>query len=207
MKLLQLLTQLLFPYQLINFIRRIMVKLHTLWISNQFKSIGDNCIIDFPIKVLGGDSIEIGNACGIGSGAVITAWSFHNGKRYTPSIKIGHNASIGEDCHITSINKIEIGNNVLMGKKVTITDNSHGQVTAEELDQPPIQRVVFSKGPVTIEDNVWIGDKATILANVRIGANSIVGANSVVTKSVPGNCVVGGNPARITKILRSPEEN
>jgi acetyltransferase-like isoleucine patch superfamily enzyme len=53
-----------------------------------------------------------------------------------------------------------------------------------------------------IEDNVWIGDKATILANVRIGRCSIVGANAVVTKDVPPYCIVGGNPARIIRKIK-----
>ena len=54
---------------------------------------------------------------------------------------------------------------------------------------------------VTIEDNVWIGSCSTILKGVTIGNNSVVGCNSVVTKDVPDNCVVAGNPAKIIKYL------
>ena len=58
-----------------------------------------------------------------------------------------------------------------------------------------------SKGEVEIGNNVWIGDKATILAGVVIGDNVIVAANSVVTKSVPSNTIVAGSPAKIIKQL------
>ena len=108
--------------------------------------------------------------------------------------------NIGDDCHITSSNKIVIGDNVLFGKKVTVTDNSHGRCdNLDELSFHPIIRDVFSKGAVIIKDRVWIGDKATILPGVTIGEGAIVGANSVVTKDVPDNCIVAGIPAKIIK--------
>ncbi len=54
-------------------------------------------------------------------------------------------------------------------------------------------------GPIEIGDNVFIGKGATVLANVKVGSNCIVGSNALVTKDVPDNSVVGGNPARIIK--------
>lgn len=67
------------------------------------------------------------------------------------------------------------------------------------MEIPPTQRPVYSKGPVIIGNNVWIGDKATILPNVSIGNGAIIAANSVVTKDVPEYCIVAGNPAKIIK--------
>lgn len=67
---------------------------------------------------------------------------------------------------------------------------------------PPLFRPLFSKGPVIIGKNVWIGDKATILPGVTIGDGSIIGANSVVTKDVPAYSVVAGNPAKIIKTIK-----
>ena len=99
------------------------------------------------------------------------------------------------------INKIIIGDNVLTGTKVTITDNSHGIFSEHDLFFPPELRTLQSDGPVIIEDNVWIGDKVTILPNVIIGRNSIIGANSVVTKNVPPNSVAVGIPAKVIKSL------
>jgi acetyltransferase-like isoleucine patch superfamily enzyme len=86
-----------------------------------------------------------------------------------------------------------------MGKKITITDNAHGKSEPEYLSIPPTKRKLHSKGPVIIEDGVWIGDKVTILSGIRIGENSIIGANSLVTKDIDANCVFGGIPAKLIK--------
>ncbi|MBR4745404.1 MAG: hypothetical protein IK070_01685, partial [Clostridia bacterium] len=66
-------------------------------------------------------------------------------------------------------NAIIIGDALLTGRWVTITDNSHGDTSIECLKLKPIARSIVSKGPVKIGNNVWIGDKATILPNVTIG--------------------------------------
>lgn len=113
---------------------------------------------------------------------MLTAWDRYGSETFRPQIIIGNNVSIGDDSHITAINRIEIGNNVLTGKKITITDNSHGKSTFEMLSFPPAIRQLYSEGPVIIEEGVWIGDKVTILANVHIGENAIIGANAVVQK-------------------------
>lgn len=114
-----------------------------------------------------------------------------------PSVIIGDNVSLGEYCHITAIECVKIGNNLLTGRFVTITDNSHGLTDLESLKLPPLKRPIVSKGAVTIKDNVWIGDKVTILPDVTIGEGSVIAANSVVTKDVPPYSVVGGIPAKI----------
>jgi len=176
-------------------------KLHTLWISSEFKSIGNFTVINAPIDLRGGNHISIGSGVVIGKRAVITAWEKYKTHGFIPEILIGNNTNIGDDCHITAINKIIIGNNVLMGKKITITDNGHGDTTYEAFQVAPIDRPLYSKGTVIIEDNVWIGDKATILPNVKIGKNAIVGANALVAKDVPANCIVGGVPAIIIKLI------
>ncbi|MBQ4055965.1 MAG: hypothetical protein IJD32_02545 [Bacteroidaceae bacterium] len=67
---------------------------------------------------------------------------------------------------------------------------------------PPRLRNVTSKGTIVIKDNVWIGDKATILPNVTIGEGAVIAANSVITKDVPPYSVAAGNPAIIIKINR-----
>lgn len=193
------LVSIVYSYQVFNTIKKIKLRLYTYWLSSEFKKVGENSLLHYPINLLGGKHITIGDKTGIGARGIITAWDKRNGEFFTPEIKIGNNVWIGEDCHITSMNKIEIGNYVLIGKKVTITDNSHGKTDIESMLLVPKERSLFSKGPVVIEDNVWIGDKATILPGVRIGKNSIIGANSVVTKGVDENCVVAGNPAIVIK--------
>jgi len=55
--------------------------------------------------------------------------------------------------------------------------------------------------PIVIEDNVWLGGAAVLLPGVRIGRNAVVGAGAVVTRSVPANTIVAGNPARVIREL------
>lgn len=152
--------------------------------------------------------IQIGPGTGFGDLLYLTAWdSFHcidDGKEcvqsFTPSLIIGRDCHFGAFNHITCINRMQIGDRLLTGKWVTITDNGHGDTEKETLKKDPIRRPLFSKGPVVIGNNVWIGDKATILPNVTIGDGAVIAANSVVTKNVPAYSVVGGNPAKIIKL-------
>jgi acetyltransferase-like isoleucine patch superfamily enzyme len=189
-----------YTYKFRSSLNYIYTVIYSGWLTGSFKYVGKKTIFR-RIVLVGGKHISIGNNCTFGSRTVISAWENHNEINFKPEILIGDNVSFGSDCHITSINKIHIGNNVLSGKFVTITDNSHGKSEIEEIILPPYKRLLHSTGPVLIEDGVWIGDKVTILPNVTIGRNSIIGSNSVVTKSVPDNCVVAGVPAKIIKKL------
>lgn len=177
--------------------------LYTLWISNFLGAIGSGSSISYPCKLWGGGSkhITIGEGTTIQGSCILGAWVKYAGEQFTPLIIIGNGCNIGEHTHITSINKIKIGNGLLTGRYVYIGDNSHGGFSWEESNIPPISRKLQSKGEVVIGNNVWIGDKVTILAGVTIGDNVIVAANSVVTKSVPSNTIVAGCPAKIVKQL------
>ncbi len=146
--------------------------------------------------------ISIGNSVYLGQSLQLTAWDKFGEQLFTPQIIIGNNSAIGDNSHITAINSIIIGDNVLTGKRVLITDNAHGASDPNLLEIAPNKRPLYSKGPVVIEDNVWIGEKSTILPGVKIGYGAIIGANSVVTKDIPPYALVGGNPAKIIKILK-----
>ena len=168
-------------------------------LSRKFKKVGKSLYIKRSINQLVGPKyISLGNNVTIGRLVTLTAWNL---SKELPEIIIGDNTTIGDFCHITAVNGIYIGSNVLFGKWATITDNSHGDTNVEflECDIPPLQRKMYSKGKVYIEDNVWIGDKVTICAGVRIGEGSIVGANSVVTHDVPPYSIVAGVPAKLKK--------
>jgi len=171
------------------------------WISGEFKYFGQNALIKSNVYLLGAKYISIGENCSVGKRTALTAWDKYGNDVFDPQLILKKNVSIGDDSHITAINRIEIGNNVLTGKKITITDNSHGRITLDILGIPPIQRSLYSEGPVIIDDGVWIGDKVTILANVHIGKNAIIGANAVVTKDIPANCVAAGIPAKVIKMI------
>ena len=170
------------------------------WISRDFRTFGKLSRIKPTFNaLLGAKYISIGNNCQIGSHGQLTAWDKFGDQSFTPEIIIGDGSSIGDDFHITAINLIKIGEGVLMGKKVLITDNAHGTMTPNELETAPNLRNLYSKGPVIIEDNVWIGEKASIMPGVHVGKGSIIAANAVVTHDVPPYCIVGGVPAKIIK--------
>ena len=109
--------------------------------------------------------------------------------------------------------RIEIGSHCLISWNVGIADSDfHPLEPAQRIidahalapffkDRPP--RPKLRTAPVIIADNVWIGMNAVILKGVTIGENSVVAAGAVVTKSVPANVVVAGNPAIVTKQLDS----
>jgi acetyltransferase-like isoleucine patch superfamily enzyme len=188
-----------YPYSMANSLKYYKSRIYTHRLSSKFKSFGKHSNLNYPIDLHGSKYISIGEKTGIGKRGFVTAWDTYMHNSYNPEIIIGDNTWIGDDCHITAINKIEIGNNVLMGKKITISDNAHGKAEFKLLSTAPKYRPLFSKGPVIIEDGVWIGDKASILAGVRIGKNAIIGANAVVTQSIPANCVAVGVPAIVIK--------
>ncbi len=113
-------------------------------------------------------------------------------------ITIGDYVLISPGTRISASDEVRIGNSVMMANGVYITDSDwHGIY----------DRVARPKdiNPVIIEDNVWLGDRCTVLKGVTIGENSIVGACSVVSKDVPPNVVVAGNPAKVVKELSTED--
>lgn len=174
--------------------------IYTGYYSKQFGKFGHNNLILPKFQMTRGlKCIEIGSSCILGHSMQLTLWE--NSNYPNAKIEIGDNCAIGDNSHITAYNHIKIGNNVLMGKRILITDNSHGASTLSLMEIPPNKRPLYSKGPVIIEDNVWIGEKSTILPGVHIGFGSIIGANSVVTKDLPPYSLAAGNPAKVIKII------
>lgn len=109
-------------------------------------------------------------------------------------ITIGDYALITPGVRISASDLIEIGDNCMIASGAYITDSDwHG--IYDRIGRNP------DPAPVRIGNNVWIGDRATVLKGVSIGDNSIIGASAVVTRDVPANVVVAGNPARIVKQL------
>lgn len=185
-----------FPRRLFHGINAFCIYVKSYYISSFLREVGSNVIFCAHTKCTGAGYMVFGSHVCIGERCSISAWK--ESESPNPELEIGNNVNIGDDCHITAVNHISIGENTLIGKKVTISDNSHGtNDSLEELNEPPVKRKLYSKGPVFIGANVWIGDKATILPNVSIGRGSIIGANAVVSKDVPEFSVAVGNPARI----------
>lgn len=149
-----------------------------------------------PIFIKGKEKIKFGKNFTTGRYCRIEAYS---NKKET--IVIGENCQINDNVHIGAVEKIEIGNNVLIASKVFISDHNHGKYQGEKQSSPlekPVERELKSN-PIKIGDNVWIGEFCSILPGVTIGKGSIIGSNSTITKDVPEYTIVVGNPGKVIK--------
>lgn len=160
-----------------------------------FKRCGVHFYAKRHITIFHPENIEIGNDVYIYKDAILATHSMNS------KMIIGDGVLIGEGCHLTCINEITINNDVLMGRRVIITDNSHGEIDFCNMTIPPLDRKVTSKGGVIIGRNVWLGDNVIVLPGVEIGEGSVIGAASVVTKNIPPYSVGVGNPCRVIKKL------
>jgi acetyltransferase-like isoleucine patch superfamily enzyme len=108
--------------------------------------------------------------------------------------RIGRNVFINQNCTFYDLGGIDIADDVLIGPNVSIITSGHPVA--------PSQRHAFTIAkPIVIERNVWVATGATIIGGVTVGENSVVAAGSVVTKDVPPNTLVGGNPARVIRSI------
>lgn len=144
--------------------------------------------------------IKIGKNCEIFG----TLYSMGTGK-----ITIGDYSEVRENSFIGSVEDVSIGNYVIISNNVKIYDNNNHPI------DPAVRKNMCINGfygdswrwthsdhsPVIIKDNVWIGEKVTILKGVTIGEGSIIGCNSVVTKDVPPYSIAAGNPAKVVKFI------
>ena len=158
-------------------------------------------IIRHPNQLKGMEYISVGKNTRIEKGVILTAWRKKGNNNY-PSITIGDNCNINEYNHITACSQITIGDNLLTGRYVYISDNSHGSSKYEEQLLHPHRRPLHVKGPVIIGNNVWICEHACILSGVTIGDGAIVAANAVVTHDVPPYSIAAGVPAKVVKCLK-----
>lgn len=160
---------------------------------------GEMNSLPLPNYIFGEQYMTIGQNFGTMAGLRMECYDTYRDQHFTPQLTIGDNVSFNYFCHVGCINKIVIGNNVMVGSYVLITDHSHGSL--DMVDIPVAQRPLISKGPVIIEDNVWIGEHACILPGVTIGKGSIIAANAVVTKDVPAYSIVAGVPGKVVRSL------
>jgi acetyltransferase-like isoleucine patch superfamily enzyme len=160
---------------------------------------GRNCVFGRNLYVRSPkDRIAVGDNCFLDC----RMYCFEQG-----TIQIGSHSSIRYNTRIGAVNKITIGDHVIISNHVTIMDNNNHPVHPEQR----LKMVHSGYGSelwswkyaeakeVRIGNNVWIGEGARINKGVSIGDGSVVAAGAIVTKDVPPNCVVAGNPAVIVK--------
>lgn len=116
-------------------------------------------------------------------------------------VEIQKKATVGSNCKISShtfiCEGVTIEDNVFVGHGVTFVNDSYPRATAPGGNLQT--EADWSVEPTLIKKGASIGSGSTILANVTIGENAIVGAGSVVTKNVPPDTIVAGNPAKIKR--------
>ena len=149
--------------------------------------IHNNLITYFPSHILRRFFLRIFMNVQIGEGS-----STHMGLRlYTYGhLSIGNFCVIDRNCVLDSRGSITVGNNVNISPEVMILTAYH---------DPDDEDFAGVEKPVVIEDYAWLATRSLILPGVKIGRSAIVAAGSVVTKDVPPDAIVGGNPARFIR--------
>ncbi len=109
-------------------------------------------------------------------------------------ISVGRNVFINQNCTFYDLGGLDIADDVMIGPNVSIITSGHPL-------EPSQRRGFVVAKPVVIERNAWIAANATIIGGVTVGENSVVAAGSVVTRDVPPNTLVGGNPARVIRSI------
>jgi acetyltransferase-like isoleucine patch superfamily enzyme len=110
------------------------------------------------------------------------------------NIRVGDRVFINQNCTFYSLAGITIGDDVMIGPNVSL-------ITSEHPVAPSQRRAYLLGKPIVIESGVWIAAGATVIGGVTVGENSVVAAGSVVTRDVPANALVGGNPARLLRSI------
>ena len=119
---------------------------------------------------------------------------------YGKNIYIGDNFAANYDCIILDVCKVEIGNNVMFGPRVSVFTAGH-PIDADVR----ITGLEFGK-EIKIGNNVWIGGNTVITPGVKIGDNVIIGAASVVTKDIEDNVIAVGNPCKILRKITEKDK-
>lgn len=175
---------------------------YTAYHRQRFAAFGRTSVLDSTaLDLCGLRYVSVGEHTEIARGATLAVRNIDSvGPK--PFIRIGDNCHIGVGIHITAVRGIEIGDGLLTGSNVLITDNSHGTTRDMLTDTSPIDRSIVSKGGVKIGCNVWLGNNVCVLSGITVGDGAIVAAGAVVTHDVPPYSLVAGVPARVIRQLK-----
>lgn len=149
------------------------------------------------------NNVEVGKDVKIFSFVNAYGCSINDGSKIGTFVEIQKGASIGRNCKISShtfiCEGVIIADRVFIGHNVTFINDKFPRATNE--DGSPQTEADWKCEKTFVEEGASIGSSATILCGLTIGKGAIIGAGSVVTKDVPENAVVAGNPARVIKYL------
>jgi acetyltransferase-like isoleucine patch superfamily enzyme len=148
---------------------------------------------DVRIDALSRHGIRLGNNVNVAKFTVIETTGVIS--NLGEGFEMGDNSNLGDFCFVGAGGGVRIGNNVLIGQRVSFHSENH---RFERTDIPIKEQGVTRQG-IVVEDDCWIGAGSIILAGVTIGHGSIIGAGSVVTRSVPPMSVAAGVPAKILR--------
>jgi acetyltransferase-like isoleucine patch superfamily enzyme len=109
-------------------------------------------------------------------------------------IRVGRHVFINQNCTFYDLGGLDIADDVMIGPNVSIITMGHPL-------EPSQRRAATIGKPIVVEKGVWIAAGAIIIGGVTVGEHSVVAAGSVVTKDVPANSLVGGNPARVIRSI------
>jgi len=160
---------------------------------SQFKNIGEHVVIEANVLVFHPENISIGSNVYIGHNTILKGY-------YKNEMVIQEGTWIGQGCFFHSAGGIRIGKSVGVGPYVKMLTSTH---ISDDLGQPVLHNPLVCK-KVEIGNGADIGIASIIMPGVIVGDGAIIGAGSIVTKSVPENTVVAGNPARIIKMRKKP---
>jgi acetyltransferase-like isoleucine patch superfamily enzyme len=161
---------------------------------NSWNSVGDDVKLGTNVKLSRFINLY---GCQIGDETKIGAF-----------VEIQKNAKIGRRCKISShtfiCEGVVIEDNVFVGHGVTFTNDTYPRATAP--DGSLQTEADWKVEPTVVRKGASVGSGVTLLCNITIGENAIIGAGSVVTKNVPANAIVAGNPARVLRYIESKTE-
>jgi acetyltransferase-like isoleucine patch superfamily enzyme len=168
----------------------------------QYITIGRDFVAEdySEIQGLSLEGIMIGDHVTIGRFAMIRPSGYY-GREIGVGLKVGDSSNIGQYCYLGCSGRITIGNNVLMGPRVSLIAENHNLSRLNI----PIRDQGVSRQPIVVEDDCWLGSGSVILAGVHIQQGAVIAAGAVVTKNVPAYAIVGGVPARVIN-WRNKEE-
>lgn len=150
-------------------------------------TLGDNVLVEG----LSRDGVHIGAGSSIGANTIIMPTSVM--RNLGQGFRIGKNSGMGQNCFVGCGGGVTIGDNVIMGQFISFHTERH---LSEDLDRPIMDQGV-ERSPIVIEDDVWVGVKATFLPGAHVGHGSIVAAGAVVRGTIPPHSIIGGVPAKI----------